>query len=83
MKSPLRKMRERKGQTIVEVSRAVHTDPGNLSRIENGKQKASTEMAEKLSQHFGGEISEIEILYPHRYTGEASGEIAQAESHPE
>lgn len=67
MKSPLRVVREAAGQTIVEVSRAVGTDPGNLSRIENGKQRASTEMAEKLSKHFGGAITEMEILYPERY----------------
>lgn len=67
MKSPLRQIRERKGQTIVEVSRAVQTDPGNLSRIENAKQNASPELAEKLVKHFDGEISEVEILYPLRY----------------
>jgi transcriptional regulator with XRE-family HTH domain len=74
MKSPLRQIRERKGQTIVEVCRAVSTDPGNLSRVENGKQKASTELAEKLAKHFENEITEMEILYPDRY---ASGEEAQ------
>lgn len=67
MKSPLRQARERAGQTIVEVGRAVETDPGNLSRIENGKQKASTDLAEKLSKHFSGEVSEMEILYPERF----------------
>lgn len=68
MKSPLRQARERAGQTIVEVCRAVGTDQGNLSRIENGKQKASTELAEKLSKHFSGDITELQILYPERFT---------------
>jgi transcriptional regulator with XRE-family HTH domain len=67
MKSPLRKVRERKGQTITEVGRAVTVDPGNLSRIENCKQKASTELAEKLAKHFNNEITEMEILYPDRF----------------
>jgi len=67
MKTPLRRVRELKGQTIVEVCRAVGADPGNLSRIENGKQKASTELAEKLAKHFGPGITELEILYPERY----------------
>jgi transcriptional regulator with XRE-family HTH domain len=70
MKSPLRRVREAKGQTIVEVCRAVGTDPGNLSRIENGKQRASTEVAEKLAKHFAGDITEMEILYPERFTTE-------------
>lgn len=72
MKSPLRQIRERKGQTIVEVCRAVGADQGNLSRVENCKQKASTELAERLSRHFGGEISEMEILYPDRFMGSRS-----------
>ena len=67
MKSPLRQAREAQGQTIVEVCRAVATDPGNLSRIENGKQRASTELAEKLAKHFAGTVTEMEILYPERY----------------
>ena len=66
MKTPLRRVREKKGQTIVEVCRAVGADPGNLSRIENGKQKASTELAEKLAKHFAPDITELEILYPER-----------------
>lgn len=72
MKSPLRQAREAKGQTIVEVCRAIGTDPGNLSRIENGKQRASTEIAEKLAKHFGDDITEIQILYPERFTGSGS-----------
>lgn len=67
MKSPLRQVREAQGQTIVEVCRAVNTDPGNLSRIENDKQRASTELAEKLAKHFAGAVTEMEILYPERY----------------
>lgn len=71
MKTPLRQIRERKGQTIVEVSRAVLTDQGNLSRIENGKQKASTELAEKLAKYFDHEITEMQILYPDRFMATA------------
>lgn len=82
MKSPLRQIRERKGQTIVEVSRAVQTDPGNLSRIENAKQNASPELAEKLVKHFDGEISEVEILYPLRYMATLPG-TPRPESQPQ
>jgi transcriptional regulator with XRE-family HTH domain len=75
MKSPLRQIRERKGQTIVEVGHAVSVDPGNLSRVENCKQKASTDLAEKLARHFDNEISEMEILYPGRFMSLAPGDI--------
>lgn len=81
MKSPLRQIRERKGQTIVEVSRAVSIDPGNLSRVENGKQKASTELAEKLAQHFNNEITEMEILYPDRFSAPDTGAGGEPPSH--
>lgn len=75
MKSPLRQIRERKGQTIVEVGRAVSVDAGNLSRVENCKQKASTELAEKLAKHFDNEITEMEILYPDRFITAAQSEF--------
>jgi transcriptional regulator with XRE-family HTH domain len=68
MKSLLRQARERAGQTIVEVCKAVSVDPGNLSRVENGKQKPSTELAEKLAKHFGEPLTEMQILYPERFS---------------
>ncbi len=67
MNSPLKTVRLKRGQTLTEVAVAVGTDAGNMSRIENGKQKASPDMAEKLCKHFGGEITEIQILYPERF----------------
>ncbi|HAU4296082.1 MULTISPECIES: helix-turn-helix domain-containing protein [Serratia] len=67
MCTPLRKMRVEKGLTISEVSKLTEIDIGNLSRIERGKQVTSLETAEKLSKFFEGKISEMQILYPHRY----------------
>ncbi|HBH6927448.1 TPA: helix-turn-helix transcriptional regulator [Enterobacter cloacae] len=67
MCTPLRKMRVEKGLTIAEVSKLTEIDVGNLSRIERGKQVTSFETAEKLSKFFEGKISEMQILYPHRY----------------
>ena len=67
MLTPLKATRTRRRLTLDQVSRAVGTDSGNLSRIENNKQKASPDLAEKLARHFGGEITEIQILYPERF----------------
>jgi transcriptional regulator with XRE-family HTH domain len=67
MPSPLKQARLRRNGTLAEVSEAVGTNRGNLSRIENGRQKASPKLAEKLALYFGHEISEIQILYPERY----------------
>jgi len=45
-------------------------DTGNLSRIERGKQTPSPVTAEKLCLVFGGELTEIQILYPERFAEE-------------
>ena len=41
---------------------------GNISRLENGKQRASPDLAERLAKHFGYAITEIQILYPERFS---------------
>ena len=65
--APLKALRIKRGLTLQEVSDIVGTDPGNLSRVENLKQKASPDLAEKLAKYFGGEITELQILYPERF----------------
>ena len=67
MHPPVKVARLKCGQTLTQVADAVGTDAGNLSRIENGKQRASPDMAEKLARHFGYAITEIQILYPERF----------------
>lgn len=67
MHSPLKQTRLKRGQTLAQVSTAVSTNTGNLSRIENGRQTASPKLAEKLAKHFGYEITEIQIVYPERF----------------
>ncbi|OCJ30603.1 helix-turn-helix transcriptional regulator [Serratia sp. 14-2641] len=67
MDTPLRKMRVETGLTLADLALATEIDVGNLSRIERGKQLTSLKTAERLSQFFGGKISEMQILYPQRY----------------
>lgn len=71
MQSPLRRIRTARSLTLAEVSRAVGTDPANLSRIETMKQPASAELAEKLVAYYGSGITEIEVLYPERFVNGA------------
>lgn len=71
MKTPLRLARERREMTIVQVSTATGIDPGNLSRIERGCQTPSKDVAEKLAKFFDNEVTEIQILYPERYSAAA------------
>lgn len=75
MNTPLKKARNQLGKTLAEVSQEVGTDSGNLSRIENCKQKASPELAERLAKYFGYAVTEIQILYPERFMQAA--EVAQ------
>ncbi len=66
MQTPLRQIRKSKGLTLSEVAIATNIDVGNLSRIERGTQVTSLDKAEAISQFFGGEVTEMEILYPKR-----------------
>jgi transcriptional regulator with XRE-family HTH domain len=66
MPASLKAIRLKRGRTLVQVAEAIGTDAGNLSRIERGRQKASTAMAAKLARYYAGEITELEILYPER-----------------
>lgn len=65
--TPLKTARKRSSQSIHTVADAVQTNAGNLSRIENMKQRASPDLAERLAKHFGYAITEIHILYPERF----------------
>ena len=71
MNSPLKQARLKHEKTLQEVADAVGTDTGNLSRIERGQQVPSKELTEKLAKYFGGEITELQIIYPERF---AAGE---------
>lgn len=75
--TPLRKIRLSKGKTLKEVSCAVGSDIGNLSRIERGKQSSSVCVAAKLASYYGNEISEMEILYPERFHEQCTNNAGQ------
>lgn len=66
--TPLRAARIKAGKTIAEVAHLVGVDQGNLSRIERGEQNAGKDLAEKLARYYGNEVTEIQIIYPERYT---------------
>ncbi|MDP3124580.1 MAG: helix-turn-helix transcriptional regulator [Thiobacillus sp.] len=65
--SPLKKARLKRERTLQEVSSAVGTDTGNLSRIERGLQIPSKELAEALVKYYDNEITETQIIYPERF----------------
>lgn len=67
MGSPLKQVRIKRKETLQQVAVAVGTDSGNLSRIERGLQVPSKQVAARLSSYFGGEVSEVQIIYPERF----------------
>lgn len=64
--SPLKDARIKRELTLQQVSAAVGTDTGNLSRIERGLQIPSKELAEALVKYYDNEITETQIIYPER-----------------
>ena len=66
--TPLRKARKSKELTLVDLAHRTGTNFGNLSRIERGLTKATPKIAEKLAAIFAGEITEMHILYPERFS---------------
>lgn len=78
MTTPLRRARAQRKLTIQQVAVSVDIDPGNLSRIERGIQVPSKALAEKLSQAYGGAVSETEIIYPERFCPSPSPSLGSA-----
>lgn len=68
MQTPLRKLRKAQGKTLSQVAEALNIDPATLSRIERNEQSVSAVLAERICQLFDGAISELEVLYPERFS---------------
>lgn len=76
--TPLKRARTKRNWRLADVCQRLrdlgeNIDTGNLSRIERCEQRASPTTAEKLVRVFDGEITEIHILYPERYTDLGQG----------
>lgn len=52
----LRKLIESSGLTISRAAEQAGMDPGNLSRILNGKERVTLDRAEKIANLFGGTL---------------------------
>lgn len=73
--TPLRKARKQRGWRLQHVvdrlsAMSCNMNTGNLSRIERGVARPSPSLAEKICLVFGGELTEIQILYPERFAEE-------------
>lgn len=72
MSSPLKRIRVQRGESLDHVAIAVSASKSTLSKIENGKAGASPALAARLAKHFGCAVTEMQILYPERFTDTGS-----------
>jgi transcriptional regulator with XRE-family HTH domain len=79
MISPLKAARQKRERTLHEVAAAVGTDTGNLSRIERGLQVPNKELTDALVRYYGGEVTEIQIMWPEKFVaGDAAETVPSA-----
>ncbi|MEU6310676.1 helix-turn-helix transcriptional regulator [Streptomyces sp. NPDC047014] len=55
----LRGVRERRGVTLVDISRATGISPSTLSRIETGRRKPTLEVVLQLAKEYGVALDEL------------------------
>lgn len=65
--SPLRKLRDARGLSQIEVAEIVGIHQSTYAKIETGYNGASPEAAEKIVKFFGSAITEEHVLYPSRF----------------
>lgn len=68
MDTPLKLERVKRGLSGEQVAAAVNVRQATLSRVENGKRKASPELADKLAKYFKDAVTRDQILFPEYYT---------------
>ena len=66
--TPMKRARKALGMSLESLATQVGSTKGHLSSLENQRNRASPELAESLAKELG--ISEMEILYPERFTNE-------------
>lgn len=63
--TPMARARKKLGLSLEELAKRAGSTKGHLSSLENGRHRASPELAECLARELG--IGEMEILYPERF----------------
>lgn len=66
--SPMKRARKRLGLTQQQAAKAGEVSQAHLCNVENGRERASPQLAEKLAGVLG--IPEEQILYPERFPDE-------------
>lgn len=67
MSTPLRLIREKRGESTYDVALAVGVNQSQYSRVESGKRRPSPELANRIAKHFGNTVTRDQILFPEDY----------------
>ena len=52
---------------VAEVAGAVGVNQSQYSRVESGKRRPSPDLAKRLADYFGNEVTRDQILFPELY----------------
>lgn len=67
MITPLRRARERRKLTQLEVATAVNIERSYYSKIENAAEGVTAATAKRLAEFFGKPLTRDQILFPEEY----------------
>lgn len=60
--TPMKEARKRKGMTQIELANAVGASQAHISKLENGTEQVSPDLAKRLAEVLGLDV--VKILYP-------------------
>jgi transcriptional regulator with XRE-family HTH domain len=67
MVTPLKSERINRGLSAAKLATAVGVQAPSISRLENGKMKASPDLANRIAKYFDNAITRDQILFPEDY----------------
>jgi transcriptional regulator with XRE-family HTH domain len=70
MTTPLRKARQKTGESTYTVAAAVCVNQSQYSRVESGKRRPSPDLADRIAKYFGNAVTRDQILFPEDYLAE-------------
>lgn len=66
-RTPLRILREVRGESANDVATALGIDQAHYWRIENGKRRPRPDLANRIVKYFGNLVTRDQILFPEDY----------------
>jgi len=76
MVTPLKTERLRRKVTVATLASAVGVQRPTISRIENGRMRASPPLANKIAQFFDQAVTRDQVLFPEDYVTQVTEQKA-------